>query len=268
MAIDYSGVTEIPGNQVTREALSMMCTRYAHAATMAHGLDVLEVACGAGQGLGWLATTARRVIGADYTGGLLQQARQHYGTRVPLVQSDAHWLPFRDHTFDLVILYEAIYYLSNPTRFLAECRRVLRNPGSILVCSANREWSDFNPSPFSQRYFSARELRGMLSDQGFAVDLFGAFPVERRSIRDRLVSLLKRTAVALHLIPKTMKGKTWLKRIFLGQLTLMPPEVTAAMASSTTLMPVPTDGPTDCYKVIYAVGRVGVGGDPPSGRRV
>jgi protein-L-isoaspartate O-methyltransferase len=59
--IDYSDVTEAHGNQITREALAMMCTRYVFAARLSDGRDVLEVGCGAGQGLGVLRERARRV---------------------------------------------------------------------------------------------------------------------------------------------------------------------------------------------------------------
>ena len=261
MTVDYTCVTEVPGNQITREALRMMCTRYAFAADLSQGRDVLEVACGAGQGLGILARKARRVVGADFTSALLERARRHYDGRVPLVQLDAHCLPFRDQTFDLIILYEAIYYLADPKGFLAECRRVLRERGAVLICSVNREWSDFNPSPFSQCYFSAQELREFLTAKDFTAETFASFPVERKSIRDVIVSVLKQTAVSLNLIPRTMKGKEWLKRIFLGKLAAMPAEITDGMMDLAKLVPLQPGAPAGSYKVIYAVGRKSAGQD-------
>jgi len=61
MAIDYTTVTEMPGLKASREQLAMLYTRYAFAAKFCDGKDVLEVGCGAGQGLGYLATKARKV---------------------------------------------------------------------------------------------------------------------------------------------------------------------------------------------------------------
>jgi len=92
--MDYSGVTETVGDHVTREALSMLYTRYAFARTLCEGRDVLEVACGGGQGLGYLASRARRVVGGDLTESLMAQAERHYGGRIPLVRLDAHGLLF------------------------------------------------------------------------------------------------------------------------------------------------------------------------------
>lgn len=38
-------------------------------------------------------------------------------------------------------------------------------------------------------------------------EILGAFPSVLASLRDHAVSVLKQLAVALHLMPKTMKGK-------------------------------------------------------------
>ena len=247
---DYTDVTEVPGLGATREQMSMLYTRYRTAQAFCEGKDVLEVACGAGLGLGYLARKARRVVGGDYTERLLRLARRHYGDQIPLIRLDAHALPFRDRSFDVVILY-----LTEPDRFLAECRRVLRVPGVLLICTVNKEWSDFNPSPFSRRYFSSRELGQLLERHGFGVELFGAFPVLKDSARDRVLSFLKRAAVALHLVPRTMKGREVLKRLFFGRLTPIPPEVTEGMADLEPLVPIATDTVNSSYKVLYAVGR-------------
>lgn len=48
---DYSTVTELPGGNATKEQLARMFHRYCFAANFCRGKDVLEVACGAGQGV-------------------------------------------------------------------------------------------------------------------------------------------------------------------------------------------------------------------------
>ena len=64
-APDFSSVTELPRQGATRMQMSMLRTRYGWAAQYTAGKDVLEVACGAGLGLGWLAERARRVAAGD-----------------------------------------------------------------------------------------------------------------------------------------------------------------------------------------------------------
>jgi SAM-dependent methyltransferase len=255
-AVDYSGVTEVAGTRVTREALSMLYTRYAFGASLAEGHDVLEVACGGGLGLGYLAKHAHRVVGGDYTAPLLARAEHHYQGEIPLLRLDAHTLPFRSASFGAVLLYEAIYYLREPDRFVAEAGRVLRSPGCLVISTVNSEWSDFNPSPLSTRYFSGRELASLLNERGFRTEIFGAFPVIRTSTRERAVSAMRRAAVRLRLIPPTMKGKEQLKRLFLGRLVEFPPEVTEAMAPYCPPARLSANGdPIRDFKVLFAVGR-------------
>lgn len=173
---DYGSVTEQPGIKVTVEARAMLHTRYAYAARFCDGKDVLEVGCGAGMGAGLLAKGARLMVGGDFSDSLLRQAHRHYRDRIPFVRLDAHCLPFGDASLDVVILFEAIYYLRSPTHFLRECFRVLRSGGTLLLCSVNKEWPGFNPSPFSRNYVSAKELRQLLIDNHFEAESYGAFP--------------------------------------------------------------------------------------------
>jgi ubiquinone/menaquinone biosynthesis C-methylase UbiE len=252
---DFSTVTEVPGNRISAEAFEMMRTRYAFAREFCQGKDVFEAACGAGQGLRCIARVARTVVGGDYTDALLRLARGHYGNEARLVRLDAHELPFRNGSFDTILLYEALYYLSRPERFLEECRRILRQPGIVIICTANKERRDFNPSPFSYRYFSGAELAAMLKKCGFRTELRAAFPVSAATIKDWMVSVLKRAAVKSRLIPKTMRGKELLKRMLFGRLVTMPQEVPEIPEHyATSPVTVPDDASLPGFKVLYAVG--------------
>lgn len=230
----------------------MLYARYVYAAGFCKGKNVLEVACGAGHGLGYLAKRARQVVGGDVTLNLLKQAQQASSRLVPLLRLDAQVLPFRALSFDVILLYEAIYYLTKPGQFLDECRRVLRPDGLLILCTVNPEWSDFNPSPFSAQYYSATELSKLLVKHGFRVQLQGGFPVVKSSFLELSISVLKRIAVTLHLIPKTMKGKELLKRIFFGKLVLIPSQIEDGMTHYLPPTPLSSSSTRD-YKIIYAL---------------
>jgi ubiquinone/menaquinone biosynthesis C-methylase UbiE len=256
MGIDYTTVTEVPGNQVTQEQLERMFHRYCFASNFAEGKDVLEVACGAGLGLGYLAKKAKRVVGGDYTENLVKVAKDYYRERLPVLRLDAHGLPFGNQCLDVVILYEAIYYLTDPETFFREAKRVLRKKGVLLIATVNKDWTEFNPSPFSTSYFSVPELSELLQKNGFKVEMYGAFSVLPKSAKEKIVASIRKMAVALHLIPKTMKGKEFLKKVFYGKLKPLKGEIEEGSCEYSPPSSLPLNVPNEEYKVIYAVGGV------------
>ena len=92
----------------------------------------------------------------------------------------------------------------------------------MLIATVNINWSEFNPSPFSTRYFSVPRLGNLLRSNGFKVEFYGAFSTIAETVKEEIVSTIRKIAVALHLIPKTMKGKEIFKKIFYGKLIPFP----------------------------------------------
>lgn len=252
---DYSSVTELAGTMVSREAIDMVLTRYAFAADHCDGKAVLEVACGPGPGLGLLAARAHRLVAGDYTATVLRQARAHYGERVPLVRLDAGDLPFRPASFDVVLLFEAVYFLPDVDAFLASCRRVLSPGGRVLLVTVNPDWDAFHPNPHASKYWSTEELERLFRARGFTPDFYAGFPSDDGGLRGRVMKAAKQAAVALHLIPSTMKGKELLKRVAFGRLDPFPAEVTVATGTVRPPVRLTDLQATQGFKVLYAVAR-------------
>jgi len=250
---DYSSVTELANDEVSQEQVERLAHRYHWAGAYCVGKDVLEVACGAGQGLGYLAGMAKSLRGGDITESLVESARSHYGDRVRIELMDAMELPFSPASLDVVILFEALYYLPSAAEFLQECRRVLRPGGVVLIALANKDLFDFNPSPFSTKYFGVPELHALLSQSGFGSQFWGAYPVAAASTGQKILRLAKTLAVKLNLMPKTMAGKKWLKRLVFGGLTRMPPEIDPQLFNYLPPVNIPSDSIDSCRKVIYCV---------------
>jgi SAM-dependent methyltransferase len=221
--MDYGTITERPGQGATADQNSMRRTRYELAAKYAGQREVLEIACGSGMGLGFLARTARRVVGGDIDADNCRIAAAAHcdDPRVDVIQCDGHSLPFSAYSFDVVLLFEAIYYLRNVDAFLSEVRRVLRLRGTLVISSVNCDWQGFNPSPFSTRYYNAAELREVLAEHGFDADVLVGFPDRNSSYFEWFVRFARTVAIALDVIPKTMSGKERLKRLFYGELKQM-----------------------------------------------
>lgn len=225
MSEDYISVTEIAGEEVTKEQVDRLCNRYYWAGKYCADKDVLEVACGTGQGLGYLSGVARSLEAGDYSEKILKIARRHYNDRIPLKQFDAQSMPYSNDSKDVIILFEAIYYIQNAERFLLECVRVLRPGGVVLIATANKDLYDFNPSPQTHRYYGVLELYHLFIKYGFKPRFYGDTPMDNVSLTQKLLRPIKKLAVQLNLIPKTMAGKKLLKRIVFGDLVKMPAEI-------------------------------------------
>ena len=256
VADSFVSVTETPGTGASRAQIAMLHTRYRLAGELAAGKDVLELACGSGIGLGHLATRARRVVGGDCDPQLVELARRHVADEIEVLQLDAQALPFQSASFDVVLLLEAVYYLSDPDAFLAEAKRVLRPGGTILICSANCERPDFNRSPFSKRYFSAGELSQILKRHGFRPSVLAGFPIAPSGLAGRARHAVRQFAVRHQLIPKTMWWKAVFKRLVFGKLQPLPQTLGEQLPEATALVSVTSNPTVDNFEVIYAVGQL------------
>lgn len=250
-------VTESPGQMATHEQLARLYQRYRFAREYAIDRTVLEVGCGRGLGLGYLSKCALEVVGGDIDKNNVEASEKYYSghDKVTILWLDAHMLPFESDYFDLVLLFETIYYLERPEVFVAEALRVLKKDGILIICTVNKSWKDFHPSKYSYEYFSAPELAELLQRSFAEVELYGAFRVAESGASSKIYSIIKRTASKLRLIPGSLKARELLKRLFIGRLKPIPNEVFDNTFDYDEPVPASSDHPNDKYKIIYAIAR-------------
>jgi SAM-dependent methyltransferase len=248
---DFQIVTELPGEPVSQLQIDRLLSRYLWAAGYCRDRDVVEAACGAGPGLGLLGAESRSLEAGDLSKSILARARAHYGTRFPLKLFDAQDMPFEDHSKDVLVLFEALYYLPSAEKFVAECRRVLRPGGRVLVATVNKDLWDFHPSAFSVAYYGVPELKSLFETQGFTTEFFGFEPVDRLPLVQSALRHVKRFAVTSGLMPRTMAGKRWLKRIVYGPQVPMPDELAPGDGQVPEPIPLPGTQADTVHRVIY-----------------
>jgi ubiquinone/menaquinone biosynthesis C-methylase UbiE len=248
---DFSDVTEMGGDPITPEQLERLYHRYSWAAERCRDKDVAELACGTGPGLGLLRTVARSLEAGDFSPLMVNRVRHHYGDRVPVRQFDAASMPYPDASKDVLMIFEALYYLPDVAAFFRECRRVLRPAGRLLIATANKDLDDFNPSPYSHRYLGAAELAQELGQAGFASQCYGYLDISTTTLRQRLLRPVKRFVVASGLMPRTMAGKRLLKRLVFGPPVIMPAELVPGLIAYNEPTPLPAGLPDRRHKVIY-----------------
>jgi SAM-dependent methyltransferase len=119
---------------------------------------------------------------------------------VDFVVGDLLTLPQGPETFDVVCAFETIEHLTDPERFVAEARRVLK-PDGILVASTPRAamTTERPDNPFHEREFSASDFERLFLAQFGSVRLYGQR--RRQTARHRalqrvdVLGLRKRLAV-------------------------------------------------------------------------
>ena len=109
----------------------------AEAVTFA-GRRVLEVGCGDGRLLGWLAGKAALAVGLDPDSAQLARATASAGAGL-LVRATGERLPFATAAFDLALLFNSLHHVpaDRQSTALAEAARVLRPGGRLLVLAPN-----------------------------------------------------------------------------------------------------------------------------------
>lgn len=133
---------------------------------------VLEAGCGEGYGADLLARHARMVIGLDYDRLTATHVAGRY-PRVRAVLGNLAALPLAASTVDVVASLQVIEHLWDQEGFLAECARVLRPGGRLLITTPNR--LTFSPgrdtplNPFHTRELVAPELAALLRGAGLRV---------------------------------------------------------------------------------------------------
>lgn len=102
--------------------------------------DVLDIASGDGVLAELLSPHAKRYVCIDTSARVVAAAgeRLRRFPNVEVREGDMHALPFKDGSFDLVVLMHALTYSVKPAQAVAEAARVLRKGGRLLLSSLAR----------------------------------------------------------------------------------------------------------------------------------
>jgi phosphatidylethanolamine/phosphatidyl-N-methylethanolamine N-methyltransferase len=97
---------------------------------------ILEIGVGTGLSLRHYPPEVL-VVGADLCSNMLGKARRRVdrgvGAQVRLLLADGESLPFRDASYDLVVLFFVMPVTPNPATMLGEVARVLKPDGKVLM---------------------------------------------------------------------------------------------------------------------------------------
>lgn len=106
--------------------------RYKWAAQYCKNKRLLDIACGSGYGLNYLAQFASEAIGIDCDPVVIRYCQEHYAD-CTFICDDAQGFSLQ-HPVDVVVSLETIEHLPKPDLFLERVRMALA-PDGIFLCS-------------------------------------------------------------------------------------------------------------------------------------
>ena len=199
------------GDRFALEELVPVATRF-----LTPESRVLEVGCGYGRNLMALASLKPKlVVGSDVDAGELKRAADKRASlpagqfaRMELVRQEPRRLPFRDGTFDMVVLWQVLEHLFGQQlkqTVVDECVRVLK-PGGVVLVETPNQWFpvDYhdNKLPFAHwlplpaREWLTHRVRGMKYHPSEYVHLGSCERLLRNAPNVRAVSKVTRVYFA------------------------------------------------------------------------
>ncbi len=141
-----------------------------------------------------VAPHAKRYICIDTSARVVAAASERL-RRLPNVEvreGDMHALPFKDASFDLVVLMHALTYASKPAQAVTEAARVLRPGGRLLLCSLARHEHKAAVEAYGHVNlgFSDKELRRFVDKAGLQVSSLETVTREKRPPHFEVISLI------------------------------------------------------------------------------
>jgi SAM-dependent methyltransferase len=137
------------------------------------GGRVLDVGCGPGRDVAWLAEQGFAALGVDLSRGMLAEGRAR-GVPGALIQADMRRLPFRDGTFAGIWACASLLHIprAQAGATLRELARVVR-PGHLYLSVKQGTGQEWIVPPEGGRilftYYTPGELRALLHESGFVV---------------------------------------------------------------------------------------------------
>jgi len=134
---------------------------------------LLDVGCGNGSFIARMKSFGWQVEGTEVDEEAVEAARRQ-GLEVKFGELSS--LEYSDSSFDVITLNSVIEHISNPLTLLSECKRILKEGGSLVIFTPNaksrihsiykEKWFDLDP-PRHLHIFSFQNLKTLVQKAGF-----------------------------------------------------------------------------------------------------
>lgn len=132
-------------------------------------LSCLSIGCGTGEAEVHYSCIFSKVVGIDYSGGMIAKAKKLDLKGTTFMKMDATKLTFKDDSFDVVVIFNVLHHVPSYRDLLGiikEAGRVLRKEGILLVY-------EMNPlNPMARHIVKTMKIDKDVNLGGFERDMF------------------------------------------------------------------------------------------------
>lgn len=158
-------------DSASRKILELHIGRYEIATNYVLGKRVLDIACGSGYGSQMLRVAgASSVVGVDISSQIVEYAQKQYQIPgIDFICSDAEQFECSE-PFDVIVSFETIEHLKDPTSFLKQLHNYLATNGVLIISVPLGETRHFDP--YHLHAFTQDQIFTLLETTGFCVDYY------------------------------------------------------------------------------------------------
>jgi ubiquinone/menaquinone biosynthesis C-methylase UbiE len=164
--------------------------------------DVLEFGCGTGYQIPEITNRCKSYTGIDFSKKSLKLCKKMRNNK--LLISDAHKIPFKKNSFNVILMIDILNNLYKPEKVLEEVKRVLKNNGKIIISVPN--WYSF--------YGLTKFLLEKLKIWKYEITP----PIDNWYTPSLIISIIKSKGLKI----EEIRGSFFLPPIFTGNFYLIP----------------------------------------------
>ena len=139
-------------------------------------MQVLDIGCGTGETMTFVKSFLKKskVVGVDNSQLAVKYAQKR-GHEVYKV--DAQKLPFKNNSFDVILLLDVIEHIKDDQLFLTEAMRVLKSEGKIIITAPALQfiWSRHDTGQGHQRRYTRHMMRELAVSCGLSISRLSYF---------------------------------------------------------------------------------------------
>ena len=140
-------------------------------------LKILDIGCGTGETLSFLNNHLSHpdLYGVDSSSVAVEYAKSRGHKQILKVEADM--LPFKDDTFDYVLLLDVLEHIKDDSSVLSEAKRVLKRNGKIIMTVPALQflWSEHDAQQGHYRRYVRRKVKSLAKKTKMTIEKISYF---------------------------------------------------------------------------------------------